>query len=256
VIRFSLSVAHTPWIPARVDNLREMLMSLTPLSKGIPYFEHSTDYRGQPWKDIKHLWALKAWRWHLEQDVTHCVLLSDDLAVVPQFFTVLESMVHSAPYHPIGLMSNHPAAPQLFDDGHRWYKTNSWLVGPGIVMPRDLLRKAVAWYEDWYQKLPTGKDEYGYRDFMHDDSSLNEFVTRHGLYSLHPIPAPIEHRITLGRSHDAAPFPRYAAESISWRRVWHRNPDTYSELPRSVGEAMVEPAYWFGADEAPMMAVV
>jgi hypothetical protein len=253
VIRFSLSIAHTPWIESRRTNLARMLLDLLPLSKDIPYLEHNTDYRGNPWKDVKHRWALRAWRWHLEQDVTHCVLLSDDLAIMPGFFTVLENLVHAAPYHPIGLMSNHPEGPAMFDEGHHWYKTNSWLVGPGMVVPKPLLHMFVRWYEEWYPKLPKGKDAEGYQEFYHDDSSWNEWVTKYwGGYSLHPLPAPIEHTLGLGRSHDPSPFPAYAAESISWRRAWHKNPETFSELPKHVGEQMRSPGWWFGADESPM----
>lgn len=254
MIRFSLSVAHTPWVPARVDNLREMLMNILPLATRIPYLCHDVDLRGQDWISAKYEWALHAWRWHLDQDSTHCILLSDDLALCPDFMKVLESMVHSAPFHPIGLMSNHPDAPRLFDEGHHWYKTNSWLVGPGIIMPRQLLASFVDWYRGWYHKLPRGKDEEGYQEWYHDDSSINEWVTKEWCgYSLHPVPAPIEHQLRLGRTHDAKPFPPYAAESISWRRAWHKNPDSFSELPRSVAYTMRDPSYWFGADEAPML---
>ena len=258
MIRFSLSVSHTPWIEARRANLSRMLLDLLPLSKDIPYFCHNKDYRGRPWEDVKQEWAMTAWQWHIKQDVTHCVLLSDDLNVMPNFFKVLDSMVSSAKHQPIGLMSNHPDGPALFEDGHHWYKTDSWLVGPAMCIPRDLLARVVDWYPGFMAGCPTGKDEYGYREFFHDDSAINEFVTRFGPYSLHPLPAPIEHNLTLGRSHDAKPFPPHAAEWISWRRVWHENPgrEKFTELPMHVGEQMQAPGMWFGAEEAPMMRVV
>ena len=259
MIKFSLSVANTPWIPARVDNLRQMLMTLTPLARSIPYLCHDTDYRGKPWEAVKKEWALTAWKWHLKQDVSHCVLMSDDLSIMPDFWDVLGNMVHSASNVPIGLMSNHPDGPALFDAGHHWYKCNSWLVGPAICIPRNLLAQFVIWYESWLDTLPTGKDEEGYREFYHDDSSLNEWVSKKlGAFSLHPLPAPIEHNLHLGRSHDAKPFPKHAAEWISWKRVWHSNPerDRFSELPRHVAEQMNSPGWWFGANEAPMLKVV
>jgi hypothetical protein len=254
---FSVSIAHAPWKPERVECLREMLHELAPLSRGVPYLCHDTDYRGRPWAEVKVDWALKAWRWHLAHDATHCLLMSDDLALAPDFWSILEAMVSEAPHAPIGLMSNHPDGPRVFDSGQHWYRTRSWLVGPAIVIPHADLEKFVPWYERWYPTLPPG-DLYGQQGFFHDDSSLNEWVSRTGRYSLHPLPAPIEHRLGLGRSHDAQPFPKHAAEWISWRRVWHANPgrETFSELPRIVQAQMTERPFWWGEQDAPMLPVV
>lgn len=256
--RFSLSIAHTPWIDARVTNLREMLLDLLPLSRDIPFMLHDTDYRGRAWEAVKVEWALKAWRWHLDQAVSHCVLLSDDLRVMPRFWDVLEHMVAAAPRNPLGLMSNHPEGPRLFEQGKHWYRTRAWLVGPAIVFPRDLLGHFVTWYEPWIESLPRGEDRYGFREFFHDDSSMNEWCHRNGRDALHPLPAPIEHQLYLGRSHDAKPFPRHAAEWISWKRVWHANParDRFSEMAPDVAAAMATSAFWRGADEAPGLRVV
>jgi hypothetical protein len=252
---FSLSIDHTPWIPARRERLARMLLDLLPLSNRIPYLLHDTDYRGKPWADVKHEWALAKWRWHLQQDVTHCILLSDDLAIMPHFWEVVGSMVEACPASPIGLMSNHPDGPKLFDAGHSWYACSAWLVGPGIIFPRDLLARFVAWYEDWYFKLPTGHDLYGYREWFHDDSSMNEWITREleGC-SVHPLPSPIEHQLGIGRSHDAAPFPEHAAEWISWRRIWHENPGRalFSELPKDTIAAMRTKGWW-KQREAPVL---
>ena len=35
MIRFSLSIDHTPWIPERKQNLARMLLDLLPLSKRV-----------------------------------------------------------------------------------------------------------------------------------------------------------------------------------------------------------------------------
>lgn len=256
---FSLSIDHTPWIASRRENLASMLMDLLPLANGIPYLCNDDDYREFPWRDIKDTWALKKWRWHVAQPVDHCVMLSDDLIVAPRFWDVLLGMVNAAANIPIGLMSNHPDGPRMFDEGKHWYRCSSWLVGPGIIMPRDMLAEFVGWYESWYPTLPRGRDEEGYQDWYHDDSSINEWastVKRCG--SLHPVPAPIEHQLYLGRTHDPAPFPKHAAEWISWKRVWHANPerDRFSELPRDVAEKMAGDAWWKNANEAPMLRVV
>lgn len=258
---FSLTIDHCPWIPERRANVARMLLDLLPLSNRIPYWLHDVDYDGKRrgWASVKHEWALAKWRWHTCQDVTHCVMLSDDLAIMPRFWDALGEMVSAAPHDAIGLMSNHPDVPRMLDDGVHWYRCDSWLVGPAIVMPRNMLRAFVDWYERWYFDLPTGRDEEGYREWYHDDSSINEWLTKVvKLGSLHPVPAPIEHILGLGRSHDLTAFPLHAAEWASWRRVWHANPrrDVFSELGRDVAEGMREPAWWAGLDECPKLEVV
>lgn len=253
---FSLSIDHTPWIPARRENLARMLIDLLPLSHRVPYFNHDTRYEGK-WADVKHEWALAKWRWHVKQDVTHCIMLSDDLAVAPHFWDIVGAMVDAASNVPIGLMSNHPRGPKLYEAGTHWYRCNAWLVGPGIIMPKWCLERVLEWYPSWYGALPKGRDAEGYQEWYHDDSSLNHWITHvlHGC-SLHPLPAPIEHQLSLGRSHDMAPFPKYAAEAISYKRVWHDNPRTFSELPREVAEGMRSPEWWAGANDAQMLEVV
>ena len=253
---FSLSIDHTPWIHARRENLARMLIDLLPLSNRVPYFNHDTRYEGK-WADVKHEWALAKWRWHVKQDVTHCIMLSDDLAVAPHFWDIVGAMVDAASNVPIGLMSNHPRGPKLYEAGTHWYRCNAWLVGPGIIMPKWCLERVLEWYPSWYGALPKGRDAEGYQEWYHDDSSLNHWITHvlHGC-SLHPLPAPIEHQLSLGRSHDMAPFPKYAAEAISYKRVWHDNPRTFSELPREVAEGMRSPEWWAGANDAQMLEVV
>jgi hypothetical protein len=254
---FSLSIDHTPWIASRRENLASMLMDLLPLANGIPYLCNDDDYHGFQWVDIKDTWALKKWRWHIAQGADHAVMLSDDVAVMPRFWDVLGAMVSSAPNSSIGLMSNHPDGPAMLAGGHHWYRCNAWLVGPAIVMPTPMLAEFVSWYEDWYPRLPRGRDAEGFQEWYHDDSSINEWINRRGpRESLHPLPAPIEHQLGLGRSHDTNPFPKYAAEAISWKREWHDNPRTFSEIDRSFADRMTQASWWHGARISPMLEVV
>lgn len=249
---FSISIAHTPWKPERREALSLMREALTPLPPDAIFFVHDTDYRGKPWNDIKHEWALACWRWHLDAGATHCLMMSDDLTIMPGFWEVMQRMVESVSGAPIGCMSNHPKGPKLLQGGTHWYRTQSWLVGPCIVMPRKLLAEFVQWYEKWYPKLPKGEDSEGHQEFYHDDSSINEWVGKTGRYSYHPLPAPIEHRLELGRTHDVNPFPPEAAEAVSWRRRWLPGRE-YQALDPVVPMLMQSPEWW--RTEAPFLHV-
>jgi hypothetical protein len=239
---FSLSIAHTPWIPARVESLKMMNGSLVGSPPGTRMWLHTRDFRGRRWYDIKHEWALDCWRWHLRAGADHCIMMSDDLYIMPGFWPCAEAMVRQVSMSPIGMMTNHPRATTLLSQGVHWYRSRSWLVGPCILMPRTLLQHFVNWYEEWYPNLPDG-EAYGQKGFFHDDSSINEFVHRAGGYSWHPIPAPIEHRLDIGRTHDDQAFPAEAAESVSWRR-------------NSLGEVSeyMQQDYWWRTD-APFLNV-
>lgn len=195
-----------------------MVDAMTPRPHDSVFKVIDTDYRGKPWVEVKHLWALETWRWHLYQNRDHCLMMSDDLFIMPGFWNVLEQMVAQVAYSPIGCMSNHPKAAKLLSEGVHWYRTRAWLVGPCIIMPRTLLAEFVAWYEDWYPALPKGQDAEGYQEWYHDDSSINEWLGKTERYAYHPVPAPIEHRLELGRTHDLNPFPEDAREAVSWRR--------------------------------------
>lgn len=236
---FSLSIDHTPWKPERVECLAEMLRELKPAPG--PVWIHDTDYRGRPWEEVKEQWALSKWRWHLSTDATHHVMMSDDLSIMPGFWRAVEGMVAAAPDSAIGCMSNHPDGPSLMAKGIHWYRCCAWLVGPCIIMPRTLLAPFVDWYPRFMATLHEGPNEHE-KGFYHDDSSINEWLGRLGRTSIHPLPAPIEHRLEIGRSHDANPFPAYAAESVSWRAV---NPAD-----------MTDPKWWANPSSAPLLRVV
>ena len=244
---FSLSIAHCPWIDVRAANLETMKLALASPPEGTAMWIHDRDFRGRPWIDVKHEWALDCWRWHLRAGKDHCIMMSDDLAIMPHFWDAVTQMVEARPEVPMGLMSNHPKAYPLLQAGLHWYRTRAWVVGPCILMPRPILEAFVTWYEKWYWELPTGKDEHGYREAAHDDSSINEFIFRAQGFAYHPIPAPIEHRLELGRSHDDKDFPEEAGESVSWQRRWITTNGlrtAYEMLPKQMVDWMCEREYW------------
>jgi hypothetical protein len=259
MIRFSLSISHCPWRPERRTALAEMIGGLIPLQMGIPFFLNDADYRGQDWQKAKVRWALDQWAWHLSTPATsHHVLMTDDLAIAPDFWPILSAMVTACPEGAIGLLSNHPDAPDLASKQWRWYRCNAWIVGPAYVVPRGILDSFVQYF--W--RLPEGNGP-GCKGHGNDDSTLNEFLTATGRHSYHPLPTIIEHRgdleSTVGHGD------RYSRERVSWRAIrkphdiddsgnfaWRETPAAFDLL------AMRDPDYWRqkgGPAQAPMLHV-
>lgn len=251
---FSLVVNHTPWREERCSALRDMLLELLPLSRGVPFLLHDDDYRGRDWQqDGKVAWALKQWRWSASQRSTHHVFLTDDLHLAPRWWSCLDALVTACPDRPIGLLSNHPRGPELSAEGFRWYATNSWLVGPAYVLPHEQL---VAFLE-YFEKLPDGDwREPGNKAYRNDDSSINEWVTFHGpARTLHPLPTIIEHRedleSTVGHGDE------YSRERLSWR--WARSGTSAEDQVRNFVEGPIDDVpFWLekgGPAGAPLLEV-
>lgn len=254
---FSLVINHTNWVPERVDAINDMIAVLTPaypdtVSPLSRFMINGTDYRGTDWQVSKVKWALDQWRWSAKQDVTHHVFMTDDLHIAPRFWDILSAMVASTGEAPIGLLSNHPQAPNLTT---HWYKTNSWIVGPAYVLTHGFLLRFLPWFE----ALPDGPHTtQGTKGWANDDSSINEFVTQSGTYSLHPLPTVVEHRGDIDSTVGHGDI--HSRERLSWRTrrwtegdydsfVWKEEP-----APADI-DAMCTEAFWTGADNAPMMKV-
>lgn len=258
---FSLVINHTPWIPERVEAFEAMDRALLfdgkePVPGKPNYVMHNcADYRGTDWQVSKVKWALDQWRWSAEKPTSHHVFMTDDLHVAPSFWTILRSMVMAAPSRPIGLLSNHPEGPTHFANGHHWYATNSWLVGPAYVLPHDFLVS----FLEWFFSLPDGVKP-GCKGYANDDSSLNQFITMSGLCTMHPLPTIIEHR------HDLASTvghgDEFSRERLSWRfrrHVIHKSPLEFEWVNYALDEdptpLMRHFAWWRNPWDAPMLKV-
>lgn len=217
----AICINHTPWRPERVMALGAMLRELgiglshrhTASIDRMPFLLNDVDYRARDWQDAKVEWALTQWRWaaqHTETD-GHCLFMTDDLHLAPGFLNILGAMIEAHPDTPIGLLSNHPEGPAHFlQSGFHGYRTNSWLVGPAYVLPRRCLVDFLA----WFSALPDGRAP-GCKGYANDDSSINEWVTKVGRTTWHPIPTIIEHRADLAST--VGHGDRYSRERLSWR---------------------------------------
>lgn len=258
---FSIVVNHTPWRTERREALAAMVPELVEAIavdgayEASPIYINATDYRGTEWQVSKVAWALEQWTWSLRQPTTHHLFLTDDLHLSPRFKSALEAMLLSRPDVPIGLLSNHPAGPRLYEDGHHGYTTNAWIVGPAYVLPHRCLTEFLAWFDalpggDW--RTPGTK---GYRN---DDSSLNEWITAAGPgVAWHPLPTIVEHRADLEST--VGHGDRFSRERLSWRerrRVVDAGDDFRWVSESWMGprlEDMLLPEFWAGA--APLQSV-
>ncbi len=249
----STAIMHTPWKPERVAALEDMKIAL----RGYPgprTLISQQKPEDMSWAEFKTHLALRQWEWSLAQkpQVTHHLFLTDDLNIAPSFWNIIHAMIAAKPNAIIGLLSNHPEGPRLSAEGQRWYRCNSWVVGPAYLVPRGHLEGFLAWYKN----LPDTEEPRG-RRWFNDDSALNEWNSLHGPHeSWHPLPTIIEHRndveSTVGHGD------KYSRERVSWRETrdcqeceeglrWIREPCAFD-----LGE-MQGDAYW--AFDGPMLNV-
>jgi hypothetical protein len=215
-MKLAICFNHTPWVADRAKALRGMLIEIAPLACGIPYWIHDTDYRDRPWQlGGKLAWMCAQWEWALsttgeQAHATHVMFCTDDLHLVPRFVDVVSALVEAVPDFPIGLLSNHPKAPELAAESWRVYATNSWITGPGMILPRHMLRS----FYEWFSQLPMSS-KLG-PESWNEDSVINQWITSHGPgRTIHTLPGLIEHRgdlkSTVGHGD------RYSRERLSWR---------------------------------------
>jgi len=239
---FSLSILHKPGVAKRDRALRDMIEDLHSGDIWQRVFDEPCE---GPWNVGQHAIHARVWQWHLETPASHHVCMSDDLNVAPRFWDLLGAMVYTKPRSIIGLLSNHPAGPRLAERGERWYRTNSWVVGPAYVVPHDALSRFLPWYRYWIAaKTDDQKGHYG------DDSSLNEWISNRGpRETWHPLPTIIEHRGDVETTwlHGGDCFSR---ERVSWRahqyaplREKYQGLWTTTEKRYDVA-AMTNPKYW------------
>lgn len=224
-----------------------MSLALMPTS---PLLVNDTDYRGTDWQVSKVKWALDQWRWSAAQATDWHVFMTDDLHIAPRFWEILEAMTAHARV-PIGLLSNHPEAIRLWSAGAKWYRTNSWIVGPCYALPHAFMVS----FLEWFEAKPEG-GAHGAKGYANDDSSINEYVTHSGAHALHPLPTIVEHRNDIGST--VGHGDRFSCERVSWRAIRWPEGDPIvwrSTMSPNDIDAMARPEFWEGAKDAPLLKV-
>jgi hypothetical protein len=247
----SLCLNHAPFAHDRVPKLTRMADQLE-LRAGYgprgPFWVHDVDYRkgGTIGKAERVDFSLNQWRWAVQQPTNYHAFATDDLELVPRFWEVLDAILEVVPNDVIGLLSNHPEAPALAAEHHRFYATNSWVVGPMYVIPHFMLTELL----QWPGTLGFDAQYLGWSD----DATINGWVRHAGPgRALHPLPTPIEHdpeglMSTWGRGGGD----EYSRERVSWRKL-----AAQAHLDEArLAEDMLDPAFWRhkgGADDPPML---
>ncbi len=247
----STAILHSAWRPERARALKEMLEGLGAQGPAAAVFSGQKSAR-MAWAEFKTILAISQWQWALEQkEASHHLFLTDDLHLAPSFWSILNAMVEANPNRIIGLLSNHPAGPELAANGGRAYRCNSWIVGPAYVIPRKHLTPFLTWYRGLRDDEAPGG-----RRWFNDDSALNEWNTLHGpAESWHPLPTIIEHRADLEST--VGHGDRYSRERVSWRavrsvrddgeRLYWRTDDTDFDC-----ETLASPEFW--REAGPMLS--
>lgn len=209
---FSLVLNHAPWRMDRARCASEMLQEILPLSSRIPFLLNDRDFRGQDWQQAKVAWALDHWRWSVKQETDWHLFMTDDLALAPGFVDLARAIFRACDGESaIGFLANHPRISLATLPG-RFYRTNSWIVGPCYALSHEALGAFLPYFE----ALPDGSHETeGTKAYRNDDSSVNDWITRSGRSTVHPCPTIIEHRLEVASTTGHGD--RYSLERMSWR---------------------------------------
>ena len=237
---FSLVINHARH---RDDRRKCLVRQLDTLGPGEPsFFLLNDDPDLKPAGPTKVAWALRQWEWSRDRPVSHHMFMSDDLDIVPRvFWPALRAMVTTRPNVPMGLLANHPRAVALALAGTHGYFTNSWLVGPCMILPHAML----ADFLPWFKALPPDEQAR-----LNDDSTLNRWVSeRGGGRTWHPLPTIIEHRGDIETTWVSGD--QYSRERVSWRQIracfqgpghwdWRSVPHEWNL------EQLTDPEFWAG----------
>jgi hypothetical protein len=252
---FSLVINHTPWVPERQHALRDMYPVLNGPGHEAEkaFLLNKMSWRGVPWQGgAKLAWQLTQWLWAANVDTTHHVFMTDDLHLMPVFWSALSAMVTARSECPIGLLSNHPRGPDLYDAGYHGYTTRAWLVGPAYVIPHALLLPFLQWFVQEPGDRLRGPTSWN------DDNVWNEWIAKEWRgHAWHPLPTIIEHRGDL--SSTVGHGDKHSRERISWRerRTVKDDGERWAWVSEPwkgpTSEEMSDPKFW--ADDAPLLAV-
>lgn len=193
----ALAVPHTPWVPERAASMARV----RPLRDGADSYAEFTG------RMSNKQWPRVMWCWLLETGADVLLSVQDDTLPAPHFWPALRAMLpHVGERAVLGLSAVHPLGPTMAAAGHRWYRTQSWLVGWAYAIRRSDLQEFVAFVDtnpDWVAKY-------------NEDELLNRWIQHTGRSSWHPVPTIIDHDTSIKSS--------YANDDHTHRRAtvtWH-----------------------------------
>ena len=186
----ALAVPHTPWVPERaksMDRLRKSLATTRGVGDDRPMEWDS--YREFTEQAPNHVWSMDMWEWLRDTKADWALQLQDDVQVAPFFWKSLRAMLAAVPSDAmvIGLANAHPAAPELFRRGARWFLSPGNVIGWAYAMRHEALARFLA-------------DRASYDDgfrMMNEDEQIGEWCRRVQLPVWHPVPTIVDHDTTI-----------------------------------------------------------
>lgn len=166
----TVSALHAPWLPGRSESfaaIQEILEGrCDPIQEKAP----------TPvlcWS----LFATASWR-----QGSHSAFFDDDVMLAPRSFDIMQAMVTAVPDKIIGLEAVSPYACSLHLTKNNWYRTKSWLVGRGYILPEEDLEDWRIWLLREWRRLAT----------KGCDSIMNEWISETGREVWHPLPTIVD----------------------------------------------------------------
>ena len=199
VTTICLAIPHTPWIKERFES---MMRVREELCTGEARF-----YREFTERASNKVWPRAMWGWMLETGAKWCLTVQDDTIPAPCFWAALRAMLeHMGPRRVLGLSAVHPLGPSVAREGHRWYRTRSWLVGWAYAIHRDDLAEFVEYF-DAHPEMVAANNE---------DELLNKWIQLTGRDVWHPVPTIIDHDTSIKSSY-ANDEHTHRRATVTWR---------------------------------------
>ncbi len=179
----ALGIPHLPDRGARDERLHALLGVI---DSGAGYPERLRVFTD---REPNAVWSKKMWTWGLETGAEFFLTLQDDSDLMPEgFWPAIHAMLTVLPKGAaLGLSAVHPEAIKVRAQGHRWYRTQSWLVGWGYGLWREDLEALLEFREE------LGDDAAA----LNEDQLVNVFISATGRSTWHPIPSIVDHDTSL-----------------------------------------------------------
>lgn len=208
-MKLAVGIAHAPWDPARVENVRRMIQKQ--LHDFCPRVYLFASKKPEP----ASVWARRLWAWGAEQSSDAVVYLNDDVELCDDFLDVVAAMYQGEP------LSLHTSAP---DQVTMWAKCY-WLTGPAYVLSPKQTKSLLKFSEDnWSQN----EDNMGIRWAWKNQTPF---------YS--PIPCPVRHIASIPSTlgYDDHPY----RVTPHFQKTLSRDPE-YWKFPKDV--PLVDNPWW------------
>lgn len=208
MISFALAIPHTPWVPARVESICRLHITLG-VSAAKAGLDAPPPMRVFEDKEPNWSWSDKLWDWgHAgDHNATHLVQLQDDVIVAPNFWAALQAMVEANPDHILNLQGAHPAFRAIARHECRWAQSRAWMVGVAYVIPRFDLIELCA----WRRGVPDNRLQK-----INEDDLIAEFCMATGRAIHHPIPTIIDHDTSIESTYNNEGH-SFRRPTVSWK---------------------------------------